>query len=290
MIEEQVYVADTLKGRYPKLHSELRLRLELFGIRLTEIVGTRDVWCRDYMPVQVGATQFVQFRYSPDYLVGARSLITSPTVARSLTPACRRSRLVMDGGNVVRRGRVAIVTDKIYAENSSMSRQTVMRRLRFDLDVDRVAVIPTEPGDVIGHADGVVHLLDERTALMNDYARVDAQYGHAVTRALGANGIEAIPVPYDPDLSEPCDIPVATGNYVNLLETPRAVFVPTYGQISDSRALAEIGKVMRHHSIVPIDCRMLAEDGGSLHCVTWAICMMDKHAVTHRGAHQWRPQ
>ena len=47
----RVFVSRLLRRRAPGVFHTLQW---VFGGRLHEIVGTRDIWCRDYMPVQVG--------------------------------------------------------------------------------------------------------------------------------------------------------------------------------------------------------------------------------------------
>ena len=65
-----VLVADTLDREFSAISSGLRAILECQEIPLRTIPGTRSIWCRDYMPIQVSEDRFVQFRYAPDYLVG----------------------------------------------------------------------------------------------------------------------------------------------------------------------------------------------------------------------------
>lgn len=263
-----VYVADTLGRRHPVLRTTLAKALAEVGGRIDEIQDTRDIWCRDYMPVPLGEGRFVQFVYKPDYLADEPELITPPEVAEQIVGTARRSELVVDGGNVVRRGRVAVVTDKVFAENPRLSRSQVMQQLSADLEIDRLVVIPVEPGDVCGHADGVLHLLDERTALVNDYSDVDPDYGARLGLALRDRGIESIPMSYAPDLKSRRRMPPATGVYVNLLEMAEAIFVPVYGIESDDDAVRVLAGVFGGRAVVPIDCRGIAREGGSLHCVT----------------------
>ena len=49
-----VYVFDLLEPRYPTLVDRLREILAGGGIPLRLIEGTSDIWCKDYMHVQVG--------------------------------------------------------------------------------------------------------------------------------------------------------------------------------------------------------------------------------------------
>ena len=60
---ETNYVCFTglLLKRYPQLFESLDAALEQRGIPYGLISGTRDIWCRDYMPIQVAEDSFVQF-------------------------------------------------------------------------------------------------------------------------------------------------------------------------------------------------------------------------------------
>jgi hypothetical protein len=63
-----LYVSELLKTRHPQLHHSLWQLLLEENILLLELKNTLDIWCCDYMPVQVSDDEFVMFRYDPDYL------------------------------------------------------------------------------------------------------------------------------------------------------------------------------------------------------------------------------
>ena len=73
-----VYISDLLEHRYAVLVDRLRGILSEHGISLRIIRGTKDYWCKDFLPVSVAAGQFVQFRYAPDYLIGYETPHHSP--------------------------------------------------------------------------------------------------------------------------------------------------------------------------------------------------------------------
>ena len=58
-----VFLSTTLQKRCPELLSELRA--SLMGVRLFTVRETRDIWCRDYMPIQLGEGTFCQLVYNP---------------------------------------------------------------------------------------------------------------------------------------------------------------------------------------------------------------------------------
>jgi agmatine deiminase len=47
-----------------------------------------------------------------------------------------------------------------------------------------------------------------------------------------------------------------------------AVLVPIYQVPQDELALAQLKKAFPQHQIIPLNCRALIEQHGSLHCIT----------------------
>ena len=70
---DTVFVSELLTARHPQIERDLRAAL---GSRLKVIPGTKDIWCRDFMPIQLNTNRFLQFRYEPDYLKNHAKLRT----------------------------------------------------------------------------------------------------------------------------------------------------------------------------------------------------------------------
>jgi len=60
-------------------------------------------------------------------------------------------------------------------------------------------------------------------------------------------------------------------NYANFLIINHAVLVPSYGDPMDKIALQRLGDCFPQHEIIPIPCRPLVHQYGSLHCMTMQI-------------------
>ena len=220
--------------------------------------------------------RFVQFRYEPDYLTGKyHHLRADGEIGPSLPwlKECRRSKIVLDGGNVVAWSGRAIVTDKVFRENPGLSREDVIRRMKRELGLWELIVVPREPHDPIGHADGMVFWLDERTVLINDYSPIGTAFRRRMHRVLGRHGIEFIELPYDPQGGGRNGIPAAAGNWMNFLRAGCALIVPTFGLPGDRRALDVLDDLHPGHAIEPLDCGTLASEGGGPHCATWQAIM-----------------
>lgn len=60
--------------------------------------------------------------------------------------------------------------------------------------------------------------------------------------------------------------------YANYLVTPRCVYVPSYGQPRKDRlAVMTLQMVYTSRKVVPVNCRTLITQGGSLHCSTMQL-------------------
>lgn len=64
-----------------------------------------------------------------------------------------------------------ILCDKVFKENKSFSRLETVSELKSIFCVEDVLLIPQQPGDFIGHADGMIRFIDDHTVLINDYSR-----------------------------------------------------------------------------------------------------------------------
>ena len=267
-----VCFSDLLPGRHPGLWRGLIGVLVSNRIEHQLLAGTKDIWCQDYMPVQVGADAFVQFRYEPDYLKGHQDLITDARVSESVQHihTLHTSGIILDGGNVVAaRGKV-LLTEKVFRENPRYVRLELRGELEKIFEATCLFV-PKEPGDTIGHADGVVRFLDEDTVLVNDYAQVDPRYGQRLRAALRRHGLGVEELAYFYTGEEVDGISSAVGNYVNYLWVSGLIIVPAYGVPQDDTACRTLERLLPGTKVVPLRCEALARAGGVLNCVSWGI-------------------
>lgn len=269
-----VLISDLLSQRHPEIVRQLEAALAEQEIPLIIVPGTADIWIRDAAPIQVDERRFTQFCYCPDYLRdGDEDLITRPEVFRKLKLAQRskRSKLIMDGGNIVGTRGVAIVTDKIFKENSDRNRSEIRAELQRELQVERLIVIPKEPFDRVGHADGMVRFLTENQIVISDYRSVDSRLAERLEKVLIANALPFVRLPYVPELRLRKGIPSAVGNYANYLRVGNVIHLPAYELPEDKVAWDILTILLPHCRIVPLSCRSLAEQGGVLNCVSWTI-------------------
>ncbi|MBU4304999.1 MAG: agmatine deiminase family protein [Candidatus Omnitrophica bacterium] len=270
-----IYFSELLPRRHPKFFGELKARLERKGIECLLLPHTKDIWCRDYMPVQVSKNEFVQFKYEPSYLTRYKEYTTTITDAAETCKAIgispKRSDINLDGGNIVKSRNKAIMTARIFAENPRFLRKKLLSKLKTLFKVKQVVIIPECPFDRFGHADGMIRFVDgvkdEETVLVNDFSGESAKFFSKFHRAISSQGLFPVLLPYTAYRNKGDD---AKGIYTNYLEVGKIVIYPVYGIKED--ALAH--KVFYRYfggRIFPIRANEIAREGGVLNCVSWNI-------------------
>lgn len=63
-----VYFSDLLSKKCPILNQHIAEALDENGIHYGYLSETKDIWCRDFMPIQIEEDRFVFYKYTPDYL------------------------------------------------------------------------------------------------------------------------------------------------------------------------------------------------------------------------------
>jgi agmatine/peptidylarginine deiminase len=238
------------------------------------VKGTKDILIRDYAPLPIGLTKFVQFVYQPDYLQdGHENSITSPKVFQSLSFIHDRlsSRIILDGGNVVSNSRIALLTEKVFDENPDLTEHELESKLTKLLGVERLLFVPIEPSDDIGHSDGMVRFLDEQTVVVNDYRRMYRTFCFKLESAINKVGLRLTRLPYSPENKRFDGIWSAIGNYVNYLRVGNLIILPAFNRSSDEEARRLMQLWLPNAKVESLECRELARKGGVLNCATWTI-------------------
>ena len=290
-----VYTSNAL-SRYPKVRGAIVATLAEHGLEHRSIEGTSNIWCRDYMPVPT-PTGLVKFNYK-----GYGDLDTIATVGgyanypqlvvpddcwRSL-PNLGRSDIILDaGGNCACSEHLAVITDVVYRHNPRLAPKAIRQALEDALGLD-VLIVPREPGDDLGHTDGILKWIDNFACFVNDYSTrtdpVERAYGAALNNLLRSRGIEPVPFPYGymcegfakcpeaefrlrfPDAD---DYNPAPGYWINFLFVEGLVVLPAFNHPRDDEAARKIEEYL-DVDVVQVDCSDLCQEGGLINCVCWS--------------------
>ena len=255
-----IFVSSLLREKYPRDAENIFSAFAENGVEFA-LIGGRDVWVRDFMPIATRSGDLVSFRYEPSYLVGYDESRTDFSRDIKYPEKVTFSDVSLDGGNVVfsPSRRKAIVSDRVFTENPEVGKEKLMRTLIEMLEAD-VTVIHSLKSDMTGHADGCVRFRGEDTVLAN---RPLTPHGfeQRVIKTLAENGFEVVTFPFFAGEG-------AVGCYINYLETERHIFLPVFGSDRDHDAVSEARRIFRKE-VVPVELYDLPRDGGALNCVTW---------------------
>lgn len=193
---------------------------------------------------------------------------------------------VLEGGSIETDGLGTLLTTRKCLlnpnRNPDLDEAEIERRLQSSLGVDRVLWLDhgeLEGDDTDAHIDTLARFVDEQTIVhMACSNPKDAHYRELQAMALELQALRQLNgAPYN---LVPIELPEVFdnegrrlgGSYVNFLLVNGALIAPTYGDdVADGAALAQLAKACPNRDIVPVDCRALIEQNGSLHCVTMQI-------------------
>lgn len=247
--------------------------LEKHSIKYDFLKATKDIWCRDYMPIQTEMGKFVQFRYEPSYLKGDFEL-QSDTIevckANNISP--QFSKINLDGGNLVNWSDRAIITDRVFDENPEYpNKNKLISEIENLLEVE-VIVIPQIKSDFTGHADGLVRFIDRNTLLGNDRQQEYKYWSIGIGKVLKEKRIDYIDIPFLNHIEK--NHPYhAIGCYVNYLEIGELIVLPVFEvkNNKDQEVYNKFKGIFPEIKIETINYNQIGLYGGLLNCTTWTI-------------------
>lgn len=266
-----LYLSDLLPKRHPKFYKIFSEILDQNKIEHHLLRGTKDIWARDYMPIQFSDHSFTAFKYAPSYLntKTLKATITNPhSVCKDLQFKIENSNVKLDGGNVVSYMNKAILCDRVVAENPGYTIKELTEELRWGLRTNNIIYIPTPEDDIFGHVDGLVRFIDKKNVLINDYGDEDKVYEKQLRSALTKAGFNIHTLPYNPYGNK--SYMDATGVYINFLHMKGIIFLPVFGFPEDELAMVKLKSIFKE-KIVPVPSNEIAKKGGVLNCISWNI-------------------
>ena len=271
--EQIVYLSALLKTKYPDTCERLIRILDKHHVKYGFLEGTKDIWCRDYMPIQNKSGKFIQFKYEPSYLKNDNGWDESRSdvekVCKLNNIDVESSDINLDGGNVLLCNGRAIISDRVFSENQDWNREKLVSELSRLLECE-IIIIPSENDDMTGHADGMVRFVNRNTILGNKLADEYKYWRDGMQKVIEQYGLKYIDVPFflPKDPKHPLS---AIGVYVNYLEVNNLIILPVFGRDEDEQVISIIKSVFPDRIIETIDYNDVAKEGGLLNCTTWVI-------------------
>lgn len=269
-----VFFSSLLPKKCPILNQHIAKALEENRIPYTYLSETKDIWCRDFMPIQVEEDRFVFFKYTPDYLQNPYYLRLQTDTEKVFHAITNRLEhllqnaitidLVLDGGNMVKCGNTVVMTEKVFFENKDKTRAEVERILKDTFQSD-ILFLPWDRKEIFGHSDGIVHYAGDDRILLTNYDDFSPYYYNRFRKALEKH-FEVIPLKHEAQRQH-----ARSWAYINFLQVGKLVLVPQLGLEEDKQALEQIGNALPDCEVVGIPALEAVRRGGALNCISWNI-------------------
>jgi agmatine deiminase len=268
-----LYLSDRLESDYPNFFKNFKKGLDQYNIVPEYLPDTKDVWCVDFMPIQINESDFVQFKYYPTYLRTKKlekTISDTSLICKQINLSPLLTDIIADGGNVTKSNNKVIMTTRVITENPQYSIKELTDKLTDLLQIDQLILIPEQPKDFTGHSDGMVRFIDNDTVLINDYSKEQVKdFQLHLKIALHNAGLDIIEIPTS--VYDNVKYDDATGDYINYLQMEGIIFVPTFKRKEDDKVIRQFEDIFSDTTIVPVESNELSKDGGIINCVTWNI-------------------
>jgi agmatine/peptidylarginine deiminase len=265
-------------------------RIDMQRVRFVE-AAYDDTWLRDSGPITlVGADGFrlLDFRFTgwggkfeaslDDQLV--QRLDEAEIFAKSILQPID---FELEGGAIETDGAGTLLTTWrcLHERHPGIDRQTLAARLAGWLRQDRVLWLDhgyLEGDDTDAHIDTLARFAGPDAIAFQDcddsqdphYRELQAMAAElAALRTVDGRPYRLFPLPWPrPVIDENRRL---AASYANFLIINGAVLMPAYGDPADARAQAVLAEAFPDREIVPVPCRSLIWQNGSLHCITMQL-------------------
>lgn len=184
---------------------------------------------------------------------------------------------VLEGGSVESDGMGTILTTTncllAPRRNQPLGILEIESRLKRSLGAKRILWLRhghLDGDDTDGHIDTLARFAPHDTLLyIKDESLLDMERDLRGLRTASGQSYRLLPLPMARPLHDSRDGHRLPANYANFLVANNAVLCPTYGQPAlDAQALRQVASAFPSRQTIPVDCRALIRQNGSLHCAT----------------------
>jgi agmatine deiminase len=196
----------------------------------------------------------------------------------------RHGGLVLEGGGIESDGQGTLLTTAECLlspnRNPHLSKKELEQYLKNTFGLDRILWLHhgyLAGDDTDSHIDTLARFCDPSTIAYVQCLDPADEHFEALKfmeeelrsfRTVSGQPYRLVPLPLPDPILDPDDGRRLPATYANFLIVNGAVLAPVYGVAQDEEALQQLKVSFPSHEIVPIDCRPLIRQHGSLHCIS----------------------
>jgi agmatine/peptidylarginine deiminase len=254
-------------------------------------IESNDTWARDHGGITVLENEkavihdYVFNGWGNKFDAGLDNQITKKLYEKGIIQNCSSKTfgLVLEGGSLESDGKGTILTTSECLlsknRNEHLSKNQIEQLLKENFGAERILWLNhgyLAGDDTDSHIDTLARFCDEKTIAYVGCEDLEDEHYEALLQMkkelqqftdFEGNPYKLVEVP----LPDACFY--AKGNrlpatYANFTIINGAVLVPVYGVSQDERALEILQSCFSDRKVIGVNCRVLIEQHGSLHCVT----------------------
>ena len=233
-----------------------------------------DIWARDF--TLLNPLNPVQFQYTWASMTKQESAEVQGSFskfANRYNLQRSKTRLLLDGGNLVDNYAGSVITTTRFMEDNDLSYSEAKEALMDLLDAREVAILEPDE-EVLAHSDGMVMWVGENTLLVNDYSAYP-DFRALVLDELSASfpfaTIIEVPVEYGQNKAGEWEgFESACGVNLNSVLTFENIYVPVFNMAHDQSAV-DIIRENTTKNVVTVNAEGVCPMGGSVRCLTWQL-------------------
>lgn len=263
-----------------KLWEKMEKILREFHIPYALIPQTKDIWVRDFLPIQIRKDKFVSFSFNPSYLSNlseyhtdwvnwidrcivhhhypienGKHVYTRHMVSKSGLD------IKLDGGNVIKCDDCVLISDRVFNENKAIKKSKLVDSLENTFSQE-ILIIPSDPFEMTGHADGMVRYIGNGTVILNHYVDYDLSLRRRLLKTLSTKFAVA-----ELHFGTNC-CPATNWAYINYLQIGSLIIVPSINEHLDSIAIPLLEEILKA-SVHTVPSLGVIRIGGGLNCLSW---------------------
>ena len=252
---------------------------------------SNDTWARDHGGITVLENEkavihdYVFNGWGTKFDAGLDNQITKKLFEKGVFENCsiKTFDLVLEGGSLESDGKGTILTTSecLLSKNRNeyLSKQQIELLLKENFGADRILWLNhgyLAGDDTDSHIDTLARFCDEKTIAYVGCENPEDEHYEALQlmkmelqqfRDFEGNPYKLIEIPL-PDVCFDTDGNRLPATYANFTIVNNAVLVPVYGVSQDEEALKILQNCFPDRKVIGVNCRVLIEQHGSLHCVT----------------------
>lgn len=157
----------------------------------------------------------------------------------------------------------------VAIKENKTTKEELIQKLKQALQVEHIYLIPSQPYEVSGHADGMVRFLNDHTLLVADYHTESHSWRAKYEKALQSTGLTLINFPgVTTDLKNDKGEHSALGCYINFAWIGEVILFPQFDMTEDKIALQEAKMTCSGYKVLPFPVADLAISCGVLNGAT----------------------